>query len=420
MGRVDPTTLSDDRDTTGEPAVHAAPVAGRRAAGWLVGAGVLLVAVNLRPAVSSVGALLDQVQSGLHLSGAMAGLLTTLPALCFSGFSAVTPWLSRRYGAHRVLVGAMVALVAGLALRPLSGSAVPFVAASVLALVGIAVGNVTLPVLVRAHFPHRLGLVTGLYTTLLNGGAAIASAVTVPVAHAAGGWRGGLEVWAVVAVLALVPWLGSLRHDPTRGPAAAHATPVRPARTRLGWAVAVFMGVQSLQAYVLFGWLPKIFTDAGFSPTTAGLLMSLVTAVGMPIALVLPGLASRGRDQRPYVVVLFAAYVLGYVGLLVAPHAGAIGWAVLLGAGGGAFPLALLMVGLRSRTPAGTSTLSGFAQSTGYLIAAGGPFLVGVLYQATGGWLVPILLLLVLLVPQLLAGLAAGRNRYLEDEPAAK
>ena len=418
MGRVDPTTLSD-RDTPPGTTAGAAPVTGRRAAGWLVGAGVLLVAVNLRPAVTSVGVLLGDVQAGLRMSGTVAGVLTTLPALCFGLFSAVTPRLSRRYGAHRVLVGAMVALVAGLALRPFTGSAVPFIAASVLGLAGIAVGNVTLPVLVRAHFPHRLGLVTGLYTMLLNAGAAIASAVTVPAAHLTGGWRGGLAVWAAVAVLGLLPWLGSLRHDPTRGPAAAHAR-IRPARTRLGWAVAVFMGTQSLQAYVSFGWLARIFTDAGYSPTTAGLLLSLVIAMGIPVALLLPGLATRARDQRPFVVLLVAAYVVGYAGLLVAPHAGAIVWAVLIGVGGGAFPLALLMMGLRARTPAGTSALSGFAQGVGYLLAASGPLLVGVLHQVTGGWLVPILLLLALLVPQLLAGLAAARDRRIEDEQPAQ
>jgi MFS transporter, CP family, cyanate transporter len=414
MGRVDPTTLSD-RDTPPDKAVDAAPVIGRRAAGWLVGAGVLLVAVNLRPAVTSVGVLLGDVQSGLRMSGAMAGVLTTLPALCFGVFSAVTPRLSRRWGAHRVLVGAMVALVVGLAVRAFTGSTLPFFAASVLGLAGIAVGNVTLPVLVRAHFPHRLGLVTGLYTMLLNAGAALASAVTVPAAHLTGGWRGGLAGWAAVAVLGLLPWLGSLRHDPTRGPAVGHA-PIRPARTKLGWAIAVFMGTQSLQAYVSFGWLARIFTDAGYSPTTAGLLLSLVIAMGIPVALLLPGLATRTRDQRPFVVVLVAAYAVGYAGLLLAPHAGAIAWAVLIGVGGGAFPLALLMMGLRSRTPAGTSALSGFAQSVGYLLAASGPLLVGVLHQATGGWVVPILLLLALLVPQLVAGLAAARDRRIEDE----
>jgi CP family cyanate transporter-like MFS transporter len=175
------------------------------------------------------------------------------------------------------------------------------------------------------------------------------------------------------------------------------------------------MGTQSLQAYVVFGWLAKIFASAGFSSSTAGLLVSLVVAMGMPIAFFLPTLAGRTRDQRPYVVLLVGCYLVGYLGLLVAPHAGALVWALLIGIGGGAFPLALLMVGLRARTPAGTAGLSGFVQSIGYLIAAVGPLLVGVLHDATGGWLVPIVFLLVMLVPQLFGGLVAGRNRYIED-----
>lgn len=409
-----------EQTTPGLAVADRAPASVRtdRRAGALVIVGILLVALNLRPAITSVGALLSQVQAGLSMSGTTAGLLTTLPALCFGLFSAVTPRLSRRYGAHRVLLAAMVALVVGLALRPLAGSTPVFVLVSVVSLAGIAAGNVTLPVLVRTHFPRRIGLVTGLYTMVLNLGTALASAVAVPAAHLTGGWRGGLAVWAVVAVLGLVPWLGALRADPTRtaATAATGAARVRPGRTRLGWALAVYMGTQSLQAYVVFGWLAKIFADAGWSAGAAGLLVSLVTAIGMPIALLLPGLASRGRDQRPFVVGLIACYVVGYVGLLLAPHSGAIVWAVLIGIGGGAFPLALLMVGLRSRTPAGTSALSGFVQSVGYLIAAVGPFAVGFLHDATAGWVVPVLFLLAVLVPQLIAGLAAGRNRYIEDQ----
>ena len=395
---------------------------GRRRARWLIAAGILLVALNLRPAITSVGALLDQIQTGLHMSGATAGLLTTLPALCFGVFSGLAPRLARRYGPDRVLLVAMAALVAGQLLRPYAGSAALFLAVSVLCLAGIAAGNVTLPALVRAHFPERLGLVTGLYTTVLNLGTALAAAVAVPAAHATGGWRNGLAVWAVIAVLALLPWLGALRSRRAETAAAGpvEQAPVRPWRTRLGWALALYMGTQSLQAYVVFGWLAKIFADAGYSSSTAGLLVSLVTAIGMPIAFFLPTLASRTRSQRPYVVALIGCYVLGYLGLLVAPHAGALVWAVLIGIGGGAFPLALLMVGLRSRTPGGTAALSGFVQSIGYLIAAVGPLLVGVLHDATGGWLVPIVFLLVVLVPQLVAGLVAGRNRYVEDEPAAR
>ncbi|BCJ33322.1 MFS transporter [Actinocatenispora thailandica] len=412
-----PETTQDQQPT--RTAVAGAGEPARRRARWLIGAGILLVALNLRPAITSVGALLDQLQSGLSMSGATAGLLTTLPALCFGAFSGLAPRLARRFGADRVLLAAMAALVAGLVLRPLAGSAPVFLAVSVLCLAGIAAGNVTLPVLVRTYFPDRLGLLTGLYTTVLNLGAALASAVAVPVAAAAGGWRGGLALWATIAAFGLLPWLGALRR---RQPSPAATAPVgaapgvRPSRTRLGWALAVYMGTQSLQAYVVFGWLAKIFAAAGYSSSTAGLLVSLVVAVGMPIAFFLPTLAGRTRDQRPYVLLLIGCYVVGYLGLLLAPHAGALAWALLIGVGGGAFPLALLMVGLRARTPAGTAGLSGFVQSVGYLIAAVGPLLVGVLHDATHGWLVPILFLLVMLVPQLFGGLAAGRNRYIEDE----
>jgi CP family cyanate transporter-like MFS transporter len=417
MALVPETTQDQQPARTASAAGAGADEPGRRRARWLIAAGILLVALNLRPAITSVGALLDQLQSGLSMSGATAGLLTTLPALCFGAFSGLAPRLAARFGADRVLLAAMAALVAGLVLRPLAGSATVFIAVSVLCLAGIAAGNVTLPVLVRTYFPERLGLITGLYTTVLNLGAAFASAVAVPAASAAGGWRNGLALWAAIAVLGLLPWQGALRprvHAAAAAPA-DHAPSVRPSRTRVGWALAVYMGTQSLQAYVVFGWLAKIFASAGFSSSTAGLLVSLVVAMGMPIAFFLPTLAGRTRDQRPYVVLLVGCYVVGYLGLLLAPHAGALVWALLIGVGGGAFPLALLMVGLRARTPAGTAGLSGFVQGIGYLIAALGPLLVGVLHDATHGWLVPIVFLLVMLVPQLFGGLVAGRNRYIED-----
>ncbi|MGA8118126.1 MAG: MFS transporter [Actinocatenispora sp.] len=386
----------------------------------LVGVGILLVALNLRPAITSIGPLLSQIQAGLGMSGTTAGLLATLPALCFGAFSGLTPRLIRRFGAHRVLLVAMAGLLAGLALRPFATTTGVFIAASVVCLAGIAAGNVTLPALVRAHFPERIGLVTGLYTMVMNLGTALGAALAVPAADISGGWRGGLGAWAAIAVVGLLPWLGAIRADRGRTPTAATtALRVRPARTRLGWALAVYMGTQSLQAYVVFGWLARIFTDAGYPPGTAGLLVSVVTAIGMPIALLLPTLAGRGASQRPYVVLLIGCYIAGYLGLMFWPHAGAVIWAVLIGIGGGAFPLALLMVGLRSRTPAGTSSLSAFAQSVGYLIAAVGPVLVGYLRDATGGWDVPIVFLLVVLVPQLFSGLAAGRPRCLEDEPGA-
>ncbi|MFC0029469.1 MFS transporter [Micromonospora chaiyaphumensis] len=399
------------------PAPPATPVRG----GLLVLVGMLLVAVNLRAAVTSLGALLDEIRDGLGLSGAMAGLVTTLPTIAFAGLGALTPWLVRRWPAARVLVVAMLALTVGQVLRVVTGSAAVFVLTSALALAGIAVANILLPMLVKQHFPHRTGLVTGAYTMALTVGTTVAAASAVPVAHAFGSWRAGLGVWAGLAAVAVLPWVPlALRTRAARRTAtpAAAAGParVRPARTRLGWAMAVYFGAQSLSGYAIMGWLAQLFRDAGYAPEAAGLLLAGVTALGVPVALLMPTLAGRLPTLRPLVLSLTAFSTAAYVGLALAPHSLAPLWVLLLAFGQGAFPLILTTIGLRARTAEGTVALSAFAQSTGYLIAALGPLLVGILYEATGGWTAPIGFLLVALAVQTAAGMVIARPRHIEDE----
>ncbi|MEV5820547.1 MFS transporter [Micromonospora harpali] len=383
---------------------------------------MLLVALNLRAAVTSLGALLGEVRTGLGLSGAMAGLVTTLPTIAFAGLGALTPWLVRRYASARVLVVAMSALAVGQVLRVVTDSALVFVATSALALAGIAVANILLPMLVKQHFPHRTGLVTGAYTMALTTGTTVAAASAVPVAHAFGSWRAGLGVWAGLAALAVLPWVPlalrarAARRAATGAVAVAAPARVRPARTRLGWAMAVYFGAQSLSGYAIMGWLAQLFRDAGFRPETAGLLLAGVTALGVPVALLMPTLAGRLRTLRPLVFGLTAFSAASYLGLALAPHDGALLWVALLALGQGAFPLILTTIGLRARTAEGTVALSAFAQSTGYVIAALGPLLVGVLYEATGGWTAPIGFLLAALAVQTGAGLVIARPRFVEDE----
>ncbi|WP_432902317.1 MFS transporter [Micromonospora matsumotoense] len=390
--------------------------------GALVLVGMLLVALNLRAAVTSLGALLDEVRTGLGLSGAMAGFVTTLPTIAFAGLGALTPWLIRRWPAARVLVVAMLALTVGQVLRVLTDSAAIFVLTSALALAGIAVANILLPMLVKQHFPHRTGLVTGAYTMALTAGTTVAAASAVPVAHAFGSWRAGLGVWAALAAVAVLPWVPlALRAraarragPPSAGPAVR--TRVRPARTRLGWAMAVYFGAQSLSGYAIMGWLAQLFRDAGFRPESAGLLLAGVTALGVPVALLMPTLAGRLRTLRPLVFGLTAFSAAAYLGLALAPRDGAVLWVLLLAFGQGAFPLILTTIGLRARTADGTVALSAFAQSTGYVIAALGPLLVGVLYEATGGWTAPMGFLLAALAVQTTAGMVIARPRFIEDE----
>jgi len=387
-----------------------------RAQRVLVVVGIVVLAFNLRPSAVSVGPVLDEITVSLGMSATTAGVLTTLPVLAFGTFGALAPWMARLVGLHRVTLLSLVAVVAGLALRAQIENVPLFLLLSLLALAGMATANVLLPSLVKLHFPDRVGLLTSIYSTALALGLTLASVLTVPFSEAAGSWRWGLFSWALTAVVAALPWFGLLRHDRRPAPAARTITLRDVARTRLGVAMALFFGLQSLQAYSMFGWFAQVYRDAGFSPTTAGLLLGVITGISVPLSFLVPGLVARRHDQSRLILLLMGCYPVGYVGLIVAPVGGAWLWALLAGTGASIFPLVLTLIGLRARTSAGTAALSGFSQSVGYLIAAVGPFGMGLLYDLTGGWTVPILGLLVMLVPQTACGLYVARPAYVEDQ----
>jgi MFS transporter, CP family, cyanate transporter len=403
---------------------HPGPARGTKAFALLALAAIFLTAVNLRPAVTSAGALLRDVQVAIGLSGVAAGVLTTLPPVCFGAFGLLAGRLGRRFGTARTVAGGLLVVAASLVIRTLTEDGWWLVAWTVPALAGMAVGNVLLPVAVKRVFPTRVGRVTGLYSFGLAIGTAAAAGATVPIARAAGSWRVGLAVWAIPALLAAIPWFW-LRTTPAgratppvaAGGPAGGTTSVPIHRGRQAWALAGFFGLQSLAAYVVMGWLPSIYQDAGLAPAQAGLLLAVVIGIGAPISIVLPELAARRPDQRPWVLALAAMAASAYLGLLVAPAAAPWLWAVLLGIGMGAFPLALVLIGLRALTNEGTAKLSSLAQGVGYLIAASGPFAIGVLREATGSWRAPLLVLLALLVPQVVCGLVAGREGHV-DAPA--
>ncbi|MFH8928163.1 CynX/NimT family MFS transporter [Streptomyces pristinaespiralis] len=393
----------------------------------LVLVGIVLAALNLRPAITSLGALLEEARAGLHMSGSVAGMLTSVPPLCFALFGTAAPRLARRFGPGAVLCAGMAAIATGLVVRPFAGGTAGFLAASALALMGIAVSNVLMPVIVKRYFPGRVGSMTGLYSMALALGTSVAAAATVPITSALGGsWRVGLAVWAALAVVAVLPWLGLVRdrdrEDGTGGTAEGDAPAPAPRITRspTAWALACFFGLQATGAYITMGWMPQIFRDAGVSPQTAGVLLAVTMVMGVPLAFVIPRLATRLSRQGPIAVGLGLCGLTGYLGLLLAPAAGAWAWALLLGISNCSFPLALTMIGMRSRTGAGVVRLSAFVQSTGYLISIPGPLLVGVLYQHSGGWGLPIGLMAALLVPQIAMGVLAGRDRTIEDETGVR
>jgi CP family cyanate transporter-like MFS transporter len=380
--------------------------------------GIVLLSFNMRPAAVTIGPVLGRIVDDLHLSGVEAGLLTALPVLSFALFGALTPRLAARVGPHRLTVLALVAALVGMVGRSLATNAWAFLALTLVALSGMASVNVLMPSLVKRHFPDRIGLMTAVYTTAMAVALTTAGVLTVPISEATGSWRIGLAIWAALALLAIGPWIGLAGHDhpdaaPRVGPAVRFADV---ARTRLGWAMAVFFGMQSLQAYAVFGWIAELYADAGFSATEAGLLLGVITGIGIPLSFVIPTFGIRSALQWPMLVALTSCYVVGYLGLLIAPVAGAWLWALLVGIGTCTFPLILTLIGLRARTAEGTAALSGFTQSVGYLLSAVGPFSIGLLHDATNGWTAPLLLLIALLVPLTVAGWTAIRSGPIEDQ----
>ena len=380
----------------------------------LLALAIALTAANLRPALASVGPVLDDLSADLLLDSTSAALLTTLPVLCLGVLAPAAPRLARRLGLVGALVFALVVLLAGLLVRVVAGSATLF-AGSVAAAGAIAVANVLVPALIKQEFPRRTGTMMGIYTMCLSGFAGVAAGTTVPMGELfGGGWRTGLGAWAVMAVLALLAWvpiLRGVRPEPA-------ATPLGPARTLLrdplAWQVTLFFGLQSLSFYAVLAWLPSIYRDAGFPAASAGLLLSVVAVVQTPVALLIPRLAARAPDQRGQVLVAALFTAAGFLGVLLAPTAAPYLWVMLLGVGlGASFSLALLFTVLRAPSSADTARLSAMAQTIGYTIASTGPFVVGALHASTQSWTAALVVLLLLLIPQVVTGLGAGRPTHI-------
>jgi CP family cyanate transporter-like MFS transporter len=383
-----------------------APVKGVRP--WLLLLGLVLVALNLRPALSSMAPLLGQVSASLGLSGATAGLLTFLPVLCLGLFAPLAPLLARRFGAERVVLGVLLVLALGIALRSHLGVAGLF-AGSLVAGASIGIIGVLLPGIVKREFPGRAGTMTGVYTMALCLGAAIAAGASVPLAqHFGDDWSIGLGIWLLPALLAALCWLPQIKSRHGVQPVAARVRGLF--RDPLAWQVTLFMGLQSSLAYVVFGWLPSILISRGLSPAEAGLMMSVSILIQLPSALTAPWLASRGRDQRVAVVVLMLLTLAGLFGCLYAPMSGVWGWAVVLGLGqGGMFAIALTLIVLRSPDSHVAASLSSMAQGIGYTIASCGPLAVGLVHDWTGGWNAVGWIFGIVGAAAILAGVGAGR-----------
>jgi CP family cyanate transporter-like MFS transporter len=368
----------------------------------------------MRTAVTSVGSALDEIEAGLHTSSGIAGLLTTMPVVCFAAIGWITPAMSARFGPHRVLVGALGVATVGTVLRAFAPSIWTLVALSVLALAGGAVANVLMPSLVKLHFPDRIGAMTAVYTTALALGTTAAAGLTVPIGDTGDGWRLGIGSWALFGVVAIVPWLATLRHEIRPAPQDRRAPRISLARSRTAWVLTGFFAAQSGLAYIGFGWMSRFMHAHGVSESTAGWMVALMSAIGIPVSMVVPLIPPR--HHRALVLGLAGSFVVCFLGLGFAPVGGAWIWMIAYGIGNGFFPLVLTMIGLRTRSPATTAALSAFTQAIGYLVAGTGPLLFGVLYGQTGSWVLPLGLMWVALVLSTVAGWFASAHRYVDDE----
>jgi CP family cyanate transporter-like MFS transporter len=382
-------------------------------AGALLFVCVVAVGLQLRPAVATVPPLLDVLRERASFGLGGAILLTTLPVVCFGLAAALGPPVDRRWGAERGITSCLAVLAAGLLLRALVPGVPALLAGTVVAASAIGVVHVLLPALFKRRAPGSVAALTASMSITISLGAAVSSALVVPLWHAAS-LAVALGLWGGLAALAAVLWLPGTRGGSDTPPAVEPSgSGVRLYRDRLAWQVTLYFGLQSVAYYAALSWLPTYFGERGLSHAVAGASIAVLSLAGVAGALLVKSLATRLADQRGAVLVGGLAGVIGLAGVLVLPDAAAL-WAVgLLGVGlGGALNTSLLLTTLRAADAATAARLSGMAQTVGYLLAAAGPFAFGALRGLTGGWTAALLVLGAVLVLDTLAGLAAGRLRY--------
>ncbi|WP_158738269.1 MFS transporter [Alteribacillus sp. YIM 98480] len=383
--------------------------------------GIIFVAFNLRPAITSVGPLIPIIRESTGMSNSMAGSLTTIPLLSFAIFSLLAPKLGLRFGNHLSIFFALIILGTGILMRSTGVIAAIFIGTA-LAGVGIAICNVLLPGVVKFSFPKKVGLMTSIYTVCMGSFASIGSGVSIPLSETLGlGWEKALGVWAVLTVLALIAWTPQIRgKKEAKKPVKENKTSFSQSiwSSTLAWNVTLFMGMQSFLFYCLITWIPDVLQELGMSLSAAGWMLFLLQLVGIPFSFAAPILADKLSNQKPIVTAICTLYFLGFTGLLFIPNIVVITISVLfLGvAQGGAISLALTLLSLRAANARHASLLSGMAQSFGYLLAAVGPVFMGFLYDTFHTWQPFLIVLSVVAVFILWFGLKAAEDRYVLPE----
>lgn len=376
---------------------------------------IILISLNLRPSITAVGPLVAEIRMDTGLSSSLIGLLTTLPVLAFGIFSVLTPLFTRKMGTEGTMAFALFILTAGILMRAIPAHSALFGGTLILG-IGIALGNVLLPGIVKKQFPNRAGLLTGIYSSMLGVGATVASGISVPLSKGAGlEWRWTLASWGILSVLALLAWAPQLKMNMPVITKKSFRASIRDLGTsKLAWHVAVFVGLQSLTFYTLTAWLPEILVDRGMTPTHAGWMLSMLHGVGVIGTFMTPYLVAGKPTQQKSVLWIVIFELISLLGLIfVLPFWWVVLFCSVLGfCLGGSFGLALLFILLRSRDSDSANELSGMSQSIGYTIAAVGPVLFGALFDLSLNWTIPMLFLLAIAILKFWSGWEAGKDRY--------
>lgn len=361
--------------------------------------GILFLSLNLRGPFTSLAPVLSQVMEGLNLNSSAAGFLTALPLLTFALFSLVTK-ISQRIGLEPSLLLALVLITTGITLRSF-GIIPTLYIGTVMIGMGIAIGNVLLPVVVKISFPTRIATVTSLYIFTMGIGSTLGSSLMVPFSDLTlftlTGWQLALLMNLVFPILALMIWLPKIRKRSSSATNKKQEDKPLPMKKMIksgvAWQVTLALGLNSFTFYSLAGWLPQILNDLGYGEIDAGYIYGFLQFSTMVPGLLLLPFLGKNDNQQWLITLCTSSVFIGLIGLLYLPEF-AIFWVGLFGlANCSTFIIALSFVGLRTSNSSQAASLSGMAQGIGYALAATGPTLVGKLHALTDSWSVPILLI---------------------------
>ena len=393
---------------------------------WLLLLSVICVAATLRAPITAVGPLIASMRASMPFSSGVLGLLTTIPLVMFAVVSPFVRKLSDTLGAGKTLLYSVCVIALGIALRSYAGLAGLF-AGTVLLGVGIAIGNVLVPGVIKARFPAKVGLGTSAFTLSMTSLAALSSAVSYPLSKLPGvGWKNSLAVWLVLALVGVIAWWPhrelvtkpqqqKLDNAPEQGQSEPAEVQRSVFRSPMAWWLTLLMGAQSFLFYFFTAWLPTIAQYRGVSPETAGYIAFAFQLSTIPAAFVIPTIASRLKDQRSVITMVAVLYLGSLCVLFFASSTGFLAIAVMLYgfATGSCFNLCMLLISLRTRSAARATSLSGMVQSLGYGFGAIGPILGGWLFDLTGNWNAAFACVALLIVTIFFSGRKAGRNLYI-------